>query len=349
MSVTAGLLALEAPEALITERLVLAARVAEEISTTEPVVAALVVGSTALRRCSPRADLDLIVVTPSSPPEPDRFASRLIDGVRVEVERLGRREALALTTGGGWVWELRQAARLGCGVPVLDADSFARLLSERAAAMTPWRDRFESTLRDVYLLLIGLGPAGGDPARRSDALRGCFDNLALLALLERPRRYQKAKWALADLSHAGEDVLVEGTLAAYGITSDDAGAANDATTGARDLVERAYTLAGVPSHDAILAMGHAPALAEASYVSRCLDDAEDLAASGRYLEAQYVAKFSARLAAGMLSEGDGEAGVVDTLASCGLAPRYLALFDATPDLLKAALRAADARREVLDR
>ena len=349
MSVTAGLLALETPQAVITARLALATRVAEDIRAVEPVVAALVVGSTALRRCSARADLDLVVITPTLPSARDRFASRTIEGVQVEIERLGRREVLAATTGGGWVWELRQAARLGCSVPVLDTDGFGGRLADRAAAMTPWPDRFESTLRDVYLLLIGLGQADGDPARRADALRGCFDNLALLALLERSRRYQKAKWALADLSHAGEDALVEGILAAYGITSDDAGSADDAVAGARHLIEQAYTLAGTPTHDAILAMGYAPDFAEASYVSRCLDDAEDLAASGRYLEAQYVARFSARLAAGMLSAGDADAGVVDTFASCGLSATYLALFQPTPDLLEAAVAAADARREVFDR
>ncbi|MGH9279431.1 MAG: hypothetical protein ACRD12_15175 [Acidimicrobiales bacterium] len=325
-------------------RLVLARRVVDDLARTEPVVAALVVGSTALRRCSPRADLDVVVITPSSP-DGDRFTSLPLDGVRVEVERLSQREALDATVGTGWVWELRAAARIGCGVPVVDPDGFAAQLARRAAAMTPDPERVEATLRRVYLLLVELAAPGGEPARRLDAVRGCFDNLALLALLERPRRYQKAKWVLADLLHAGEDALVDALLAAYGVAADDAAPAHDAVTGARALLGAVYEMSGVPSHEEILARGHAPELAEASYVSRCLDDAEDLAASGRFVEAQYVAKFSARLGAALLGD-DGA--IVDVLAGRGLADRYLALFPEGPgpatELIEAALAAADARR-----
>ena len=344
---------------MVRARLAVAAQVTEEIGAAEPVVAALVVGSTALRRCSPRADLDLVVVTASAPVR-DRFESRTIDGVRVEIERISRREALALTAGRGWLWELRQAARIGCHVPVVDPDGFAEVLSRRAAAMTPWPVRFEETLRHVYLLLADLGAGAegeGDPARRMDALRGCLDNLALLALLEHPRRYQKPKWALADLLHAGEDGLVEAILAAYGIGGPDehATSARQAVKGAHDLIAAVYDHAELPDHDWLLGLGHAPELAEASYVSRCLEDADDLEASGRFVEAQYVAKFAARLAAGLLAPPDAGSGLVDVLAEAGgddLAARYLALFPATdgPDteLLESALTAADARRRTLE-
>ncbi len=343
---------------MVRARLAVAAQVSEEIGAAEPVVAALVVGSTALRRCSPRADLDVVVVTASAPVR-DQFESRPIDGVRVEIERLSRREALAVTAGGGWLWQLRQAARIGCHVPVVDPDGFAEILSRRAAAMTPWRGRFEETLRHVYLLLadLGAGNGEGDPARRMDALRGCLDNLALLALLQHPRRYQKAKWVLADLLHAGEVGPVEAILAAYGIGGSDehATSARQAVTGAHDLIAAVYDQAELPDHDWLLGLGHAPELAEASYVSRCLEDADDLEASGRFVEAQYVAKFAARLAAGLLAPPDADLGLVDVLAEAGgdaLTARYLALFPATdgPDteLLESALAAADARRRTLE-
>jgi hypothetical protein len=307
----------------------LAAAVASESSE---VAAALVVGSTALRRCSPRADLDVVLVTPSSP-GPDRFSSHTVDGVRVEVERLGRRRALACTEGEGWVWELREAARLGCGVAVFDPTGFAAELAHRAAAMTPRRARVEATLRDVYLSLMDLD---------ADRLRGCLDNLALLALLEHPRRYQKPKWVLADLLHAGEHTLVDAILAAYD--------GPPALAGARAIIDATYAIAGLPAHEEILAMGHAPRYAEASYVSRCLDDAEDLDASGRSTEARYVAVFAARLAAGLLG---GTSGVVGAFAERGgdeLAQRYLDLFPSTPAdwVGEAALAAADARRERLE-
>lgn len=346
-TLAASLRSFETPEAVYRERLALAAHVAEEL---EPLVAALVVGSTALRRCSARADLDVVLVT-EAPTGPDRFSSQVIDGVRVEVERLGRRRALAATEGDGWVWELREAARLGCGTPVLDAGGFAAELAARAAAMTPRRARVEATLRDVYLSLVALGRGEGDPSHRADALRGCLDNLALLALLEHPRRYQKPKWALADLLHAGEHALVDAILAAYEIDAADGAPARAAVAGAAEVIARAYEIVGVPAHEALLAMGHAPEFAEASYVSRCLDDAGDLEASGRFVEARYVALFAARLAAGLLR---GSGGVVDTFAERGgddLARRYLSLFGAGADdaLIEAALAAADARRQRLER
>ena len=342
-----------APDDLVQQRLALAARVATEIAGHEPVVAALVVGSTALRRCSPSADLDLVVVTPAAPGD-DRFSTRVVDGVRVEVERIGGHRAAVVTAGSGWVWELREAARLGCSVAVLDPGGFAVRLARRAAAMTPSLHRYEEVLRDVYVALTDLAGATGDPARRTDVLRGCVDNLALLALLEHPRRYQKPKWVLADLLHAGEVSLVDAVVAAYGVADDDPVAASAAVAGAGEVVARALELAGAPSHGELLAMGFAPDWAEASYVSRCLDDAVDLAASGRFAEAQYVARFSARLAAGLLGPS-AAGGIVDVLAGAGgddLARRYLALFPGAgappPGLLETALAAADSRRRFLE-
>jgi hypothetical protein len=334
-TLAAGLRSFETPDAVYRQRLELAENVAAE---SPEAVAAVVVGSTALRRCSPRADLDVVLVTASSPGTV-RFSSRTVDGVRVEVERLGRRRALACTAGAGWVWELREAARLGTGVAVHDPTGLGAELARRAAAMAPRRARVEATLREVYLSLMALGRGDADAER----LRGCLDNLALLALLEHPRRYQKPKWVLADLLHAGEERLVDGILAAY--------SGPPTLAGAHEIVDAVYAIAGLPSHEEILAMGHTPHHAEASYVSRCLDDADDLEASGRSAEAGYVAVFATRLAAGLLR---GTAGVVSTFAQRGgdeLAQRYLDLVPATVDdwVVEVALDAADARREWLER
>jgi hypothetical protein len=312
----------DTPDAVVNERLAIAAEVAAE----EPVACALVVGSTALRRCSPRADLDLVLVTAGARP---RFESRIDNGVRVEIERLEPEDALAITTGHGWVWELRNAARLGCSMAVVDTDGFAARLSRQAEAMAPWADRVEATLRDVYLRLVDLGRGAGG----MESLRGCLDNVALLALLERPRRYLKPKWVIADLLHAGELHLVDALLAAYGIAT----SGPDKVAGAHDVIRRIYASAGLPAHEQLLAMGHTEELAEASYVSRCLDDADDLAASGRHVEAQYVALFSARLARELTSDLGDDVG-----------RRYSELFPAEghPDdeLLASVLAATDARR-----
>lgn len=335
---------------LADARMVLAAAVAAELALTEPVAAAIVVGSTALRRCSPRADLDIVVITAEAAGD-DRFTTRWDDGTRVEIERLGRDDAMALTAGPGWVWELRNAARLGTGIPVFDPERFGAALAVRAAAMAPSAERLEATLRSVYDTLIELGGDAGGPApdRRLDALRGCLDNLGLLALLEHPRRYQKPKWVLADLLHASEFDLVDALLVAYGIGDGD----ETAIAGTRHLIDEAYAIAGVPAHDDLLARGHAPEWAEASYVSRTLDDAEDLAASGRMVEAQYTALFAARLVAGVLgTEQTDDRDVVETFAAHELDCTYIALFPAPAaddhDLLVAALAAARDRRRALE-
>jgi hypothetical protein len=95
-------------------------------------------------------------------------------------------------------------------------------------------------------------------------------------------------------------------------------------------------------------MGHAPQYAHASYVSRTLDDAEALAASGRRLEAQYVARFAARLAAALASPPEARNSLVEGLEARGasLAALYREVFADAPaprrSDLGTALACADA-------
>jgi predicted nucleotidyltransferase len=335
------------PAALIEQRLAIAREVADAAAGTEAVTAALVVGSTALGRCSASADLDLVVLTPGESDRP-AFESRTIGGVRVEIERVEEGAALAATEGEGWIWELRQAARLATAVAVHDPRGFAARLALRAASMRPDRDRYETTLREIYVSIAELGQTPASAAARGEIIRGCLDNLVVLALLDRPRRYQKAKWALADLIHAGETELADAVLRAYGATEDRDSAARETARTARELVEAALAHSGAPPHAVLLAMGYAPQFAEASYVSRCLADAEDLASGGRALEAQYVARFAARLAASLVASGAVQASIVDTFeqASAELAALYAANFAAVPEpaptAIDAVLDSADA-------
>ena len=346
----AQLAGLETPEPVLQRRLSIAADVAVEAARAEAICAALVVGSTALRRCSPRADLDVVLICGEADPAP-RFEARRMDGLQVELERITRAEALAMTADDGWTWELRTAARLGCGLPVHDPDGFGARLRDRAAGQRPWAEPYEETLRGVYGSLAALGDDAVDDG--TEALRGCLDNLALLALLDHPRRYQKAKWVLADLLHAGEAPLVEATLRAYGVVADNAVAANDVLAAVRGLLDGVYEALGAPSHETLIAMGYAPQHPSTSYISRGLADAEDLAASGRFLEAQYVAKFCARLLGGLCAPPDAVLGLPEAITLCGehLADRYRGLFGApgpaSTDLLQIAWASAEARRESL--
>ena len=336
----------EASADALEHRLSLARRVVAAAESVEPLRAGLVVGSTALRRCGARADLDIVLILDDASDQPP-FASCDIDGVHVEIERLTWLEALSLTEGDGWTWELRSGSRLGCGVPVFDPDGCATRIRNRAAAQRPDPERWESTLRNVYLGLAALGPRPTLGREHGEALRGVFDNLALLTLLSRPRRYQKPKWALADLVHARQDSLVEAMLECYGIGSGGVTATGAAIDRTRALINGLYAASGMPTHTTLIAMGHAPQFAEASYVSRALDDAEDLAASGRPLESQYVAKFAARLAAALVAPSDSSESLPDGLDAldASLAALYRDVFaDASAPRrrhLEAALACAD--------
>lgn len=321
----------EAPDELIARRVALARRIVAAARRVEPLRAALLVGSTALRRCTPDSDLDVVLIVEAGGDRP-AFEGRALEDVHVEIERLTWAEALSMTTGEGWTWELRSAARLGCGLPVYDPEGCATRLRDNAAAQRPDVLRFEVTLRDIYLGLAALGDRPGFQPEHGETLRGILDNLALLTLLSHARRYQKAKWALADLLHAGQVSLVDVTLACYGIRSSSARAARATLRRTTALVTALYGSLGVPPHAEILAMGHAPQHAHASYVSRTLDDAEALAASGRRLEAQYVARFAARLAAALASPPDARNSLIDGLQSRGasLAALYRDVFADAP-------------------
>ncbi len=336
------------PEDVLAHRLDLARRLVERLGQAEPMRAALVVGSTALRRCSPRADLDLVLIADDQGDRP-RFENRDIEDVHVEIERLTSAEALSMTGGKGWTWELRSSARLGCGVPVLDPQGLAARLRDRAAAQQPDMDQCEEILRGVYSQLAALGGRVVPGRTGGEALRGVLDNLVLLALMVRPRRFQKAKWALADLLHAGRTALVDATLTAYGVKRDAAAAARAATRRTTDLVDALYREIGAPSHADLLAMGYAPEFLDASYVSRTLGDAEDLSASGRHLEAQYVAKFAARLAAALASPPRFSGSLAAALQSrdAALAALYAKVFADAPAPTRGHLRTALASTDAL--
>jgi len=343
----AGLVAQQLSPQAAAHRFALARDVVTTAQGREPLRAALVVGSTALQRCSPRADIDVVLILDKATDRP-AFDSLDVEDVHVEIERLTCAQALSLTAGDGWIWELRSAARLGCGLPVFDPAGFAARLRDSAAAQRPDPEAWESTLRDVYLGLTALGRQRTLRPDHGETLRSVVDSLTVLVLLANPRRYQKPKWALADLVHAGELALVELVLGSYAIHSDDEAAARGAIGHTKALVAALYPAIGLPAHEALLAMGHAPRFSEASYVSRTLDDAEDLAASGRRVEAQYVARLAARLAAALVCPLRDSGTALERLE--GLAPHIAALYaDAFADLPPPRREQLEAALEVAHR
>ena len=321
----------EVSQGTLEHRLGLARRVVADAQRSERLHAGLVVGSTALRRCGPRADLDIVLIL-DGPSDHPPFESRDIEGVHVEIERLPHHDAVSLAMSDGWTWELRAASRLGCGLPVFDPHGFATRMRNQAAAQQPDAQCWESTLRDVYLSLCVLGNTAALGTVHGETLRSVFDKLTLLTLLRGPRRYQKPKWALADLIHAGHASLCEAVLNCYGIRSNSVKATAAAIGRSKALVAALYAATCVPTHATLLAMAHAPQFAEASYVSRTLDDAEELAASGCQLQAQYVAKLAARLAAALVSSPDSSGSLLDGLQAldASLASLYRDVFADAP-------------------
>jgi hypothetical protein len=302
------------------DRLALGAKVAERLASVQSVVAVLAVGSTVFGDSSDRSDLDLVVVVPDDDGEPG-FDDWIERGVRVELERITLAEALETTCGGGWIWELRRAARLGANVPLHDPTCLGEVLRVRSAGMRPDRARYESQLDALAGTLAALSARTNDVSGKTEALRDVLDGLVVLALMERPRRYRKAKWTLADLAVAGETSLRAALIDAYGINPDPI-TTRGALALATRLVEGSLEALGAPSTTEL--QRHSPGHLEASYVARTLRDAHDLAQDGRHLDAQFTAKFAARLNVGLLAGAHGVS--IDAERAQALAAIHAGLF-----------------------
>jgi hypothetical protein len=285
------------------DRLKIGAEIAQRLARDTTVVAVFAVGSTVVGGSAATSDLDLIIVH-SDTVENDQpaFTDWFEQGVRVELERIRLAEALETTRGHAWIWELRQAARHGANAPQYDPGGLGGVLCARAASMRPNRVRYESQLDALAETLTTLSSQVGDIAGASEALRDALDSLAILALLERPLRYRKAKWTLTDLANAGETALLGALVDGYGIDSDPT------RTG------RTLELAGLLIEGVLEALGapcvaelqrHSPGRLEESYVARTLRDAQDLQQEGRLIDAQFTAKFASRLNVGLLAGTHG--------------------------------------------
>lgn len=283
------------PADLIEARLGIAARVAAGLVASPGVIAVAVVGSTALGRCSPTSDLDLVAIVELTPS--GTVSSDVQDGVRVDVEWLSVDQACEDARCGGWTWELRKSARLGQALPLHDPGGLFDRLATLAANAEPDRVRYAEHLRDTETLLDAI--VADDTWESAEAFRGVVDMLALLVLLRTPRRYQKAKWALDDLAEQGEQALCGAIAEGYGIAR---GGAIAATAAARRYVAAALARAGEPDAATLVAMGYAPVHAAASYVARTLADADDRHADGDGAAAHFTAGFAARLAAALSAQ-----------------------------------------------
>jgi hypothetical protein len=325
-------------------RLAIGSAVAERLARSDAVVAILAVGSTVIGGSSARSDLDIVVVLPEADDQP-AFANWIERGVRIELERISLAEALDTTRGEGWIWELRRAARLGANAPLHDPGGLGEALRDRAAAMRPARAPYERQLHAVSQTLAALSARRGDRDGKAEALRDVLDGLVVLALLERPRRYRKAKWTLTDLAHAQEVALRDAVIEAYGLRPDPATARRSLDL-ATSLIEGSLEALGAPPVAEL--QGHAPRHLEASYVARTLQDAHDLADDGRPIDAQFAAKFAARLNVGLLAGADGVSlGAERTEALAAMHAQLFADAECSERALDAAIASAQERRAFL--
>jgi len=277
-------------------RLLLAQRLAHELSKNPRVLAVIAMGSVALNRCSRDSDLDLAVITRDLG-ERCRIETRLVRKIAVDYAWLPRQAAVAIAKGGRRDAQgLRDASRLGLGLPLYDPNELAPTLRRHAVSLLPDRGLIVKTLESVSLTLARLARrADLEPARQWDLLRSIYDSLAFVTLQLHPIRYHKPKWVVTDLRNTGHPELMGDLLDVYFARMNSESRARRAVRLGRVFLDALSGALNLPGYQKILDLGFTRQYAEFSYVCRALADADSLLVDGLYREAQYTAKFAIRM------------------------------------------------------
>jgi hypothetical protein len=149
--------------------------------------------------------------------------------------------------------------------------------------------------------------------------------LAVTILSLHPLRYQKAKWVVADLVEIGRGDLAEALLRGYA-SSADAAAALRTVRAVEGIFASIADDEALPGVEAVLARGFVQQFPGWSYACRTLADAASLLGDGSAAAADYTAKFAARLALRLDTDGPGAvpAAHADAARDWGPAPRMKA-------------------------
>ncbi len=256
-------------------------------------------GSVAQNRCSDDSDIDLVLIqTNGTTRETDERIERLtMNGVAVEIERMSLREAQGrVADPTGDMRTLKLASRLALALVLYDPEKLFPALANKAHMLKPNQDELITLINDGLATLANQREQclQGHTVHW-DALRSLADSIAYIVLIFSPLRYQKPKWVLDDLRNLGETDILEALSICYGLTSSEAMASKSINDLGLliDIVGQELKL--VP-FDVVMELGLVPEAPEYSYLCHCLGDAASLLGDGLFADADYTAKYSARMA-----------------------------------------------------
>jgi hypothetical protein len=288
------------------QRLAIARRVTRELAGDRHVICVLALGSLAQRRCSHDSDIDLAVIT-DAPGFVRRFDSRFIDGVTVDCDRMSRDDAWSTVQPPRRdLQSLRDATRLGQGMALHDVSGLARELRRAAATLRPAESDMREHIHGSFRTWRCVLERAGSAEQQWDALRSACDSVVYVLLQLSPARYHKPKWVVHDLTRARLPHVAGLLLTTYGALRSSRATARRVIEQGIEFVNAVAMRYDLPDYETTLALGYTEELAAFSYTCRCLADARSLAADGFTREAQYVAKFAARMVVAHAAELDGD-------------------------------------------
>jgi hypothetical protein len=298
--------------------------------------AVLISGSCARNRSSRDSDVDLVVIAPRTHPRTER---REMDGLLFECEWMDEERARHVAAGGDRrdLKGLREASRLACAIAIHDPANLAAELRAIGNAVVPSLAELDERLTRAVVALDTLVASAHEPGFvQWEILRGIQDVLAVTTLSLHPLRYQKAKWVVADLVEIGRGDLAEALLRGYA-SSADAAAALRTVRAVEGIFANIADEESLPGVEAVLAHGFVERFPGWSYACRTLADVVSLLGDGSAAAADYTAKFAARLALRLDTDGPAAvpAPLADAAQGSGSAPRmkaYRCLFSAAVEV-----------------
>jgi len=277
-------------------RLILARNISCSLEQDPRILAVIATGSVARNRCSRSSDLDLTVITADQGIRRS-VTSEIRQEVTIDIEWLTMRRALSIMKGGKRDLKgLREASRLGLGVFLLDRDMLESNFRTLAVNLLPDRAMIEQRMVVLSTILTDLSSKRPkQKGIRWELCRALVDNLAFVLLMLHPFRYHKPKWIVVDLRDAGYHSLISLLRKAYRIGSDSSNASGRSIELSRRFIEEMGRLMKTPSIEHMLKRGFTRKYAAWSYICRTWEDAKNLFQNRTYVEANFTAKFAARM------------------------------------------------------
>lgn len=277
-------------------RLTLARNISCSLEKDPRVRAVIATGSVARDRCSRTSDLDLTVITGDRGMRRS-VTSETIEGVAIDIEWLTKRRALSIMKGGKRDLKgLREASRLGLGVFLLDRETLESNFRTLAVKLLPDRVMIEQRMAALSTILADLSAKGSkQKGAQWELCRALVDNVAFVLLILHPFRYHKPKWVMADLRDAGCQSVSILLRKAYRIGSDSSTVSRRSIELSRRFIEEMGRLMKTPAIDHMLNRGFTRKYAAWSYICRTWEDATSLFQDKAFVEANFTAKFAARM------------------------------------------------------